>query len=224
MQPVAALQLAQARRVRRRDVDRDVVGQRVERAQAGDIVGDRIGAVAIGADIDAERPGQRAQPLEPGAHRLETVVVEAHPVDQGLLAGRRNRRGFGLPACGRGVTVPTSTKLKPRPKRPGDGLGVLVEARGEAERVGEIEPQEPGPEPGRSGKTTRGPRPDASARIANRCAVSGGRSWRPRSSRDPYRSSKGGLIQLKIEFCFTAIPLHARTAPMGADGGTEPGR
>ena len=27
----------------------------------------------------------------------------------------RNSRGFGLPACGRGVSVPTSTKPKPKP-------------------------------------------------------------------------------------------------------------
>ena len=43
-----------------------------------------------------------------------TVVVEAQPVDQRLRPDRRNMRGFGLPGCGRGVTVPTSMKPKPR--------------------------------------------------------------------------------------------------------------
>jgi hypothetical protein len=33
-------------------------------------------------------------------------------------AGRRNMRGFGLPACGRGVTVPTSMEPKPSAARP----------------------------------------------------------------------------------------------------------
>ncbi|MCY1182282.1 hypothetical protein D9M73_228360 [compost metagenome] len=32
--------------------------------------------------------------------------------------GRRNRRGLGLPGCGRGVTVPISTKPKPSWAKP----------------------------------------------------------------------------------------------------------
>ncbi|MNR33997.1 hypothetical protein D3C85_1517270 [compost metagenome] len=33
-------------------------------------------------------------------------------------SGRRNRRGLGLPGCGRGVTVPISTKPKPSWAKP----------------------------------------------------------------------------------------------------------
>ena len=43
----------------------------------------------------------------------EAVVVEAEPVDQRVALGRRKMRGFGLPGCASGVTVPTSTLPKP---------------------------------------------------------------------------------------------------------------
>ncbi|MNT68482.1 hypothetical protein D3C72_2067190 [compost metagenome] len=35
-----------------------------------------------------------------------------------VASGRRNSRGFGLPGCGRGVTVPISTKPKPSWPKP----------------------------------------------------------------------------------------------------------
>ena len=43
LQRLAALQIAQPRRVRRRHVDGDIVGQRIEAAQPGRIVGHGIG-------------------------------------------------------------------------------------------------------------------------------------------------------------------------------------
>ena len=50
---------------------------------------------------------------------------------------RRNSRGRGLPACGRGVTVPVSTKPKPRRISAATADGVLVEPGGQADRIGE---------------------------------------------------------------------------------------
>ena len=46
----------------------------------------------------------------------------------------RNSRGFGLPACGRGVSVPTSTKPKPSAEHLLGHFGVLVEPGGEPDR------------------------------------------------------------------------------------------
>ena len=52
----------------------------------------------------------------------------------------RNSRGRGLPGCGRGVTVPTSMKPKPSARKGIDVHGVLVEAGGEADRIGKVQP------------------------------------------------------------------------------------
>jgi hypothetical protein len=51
----------------------------------------------------------------------------------------RNSRGFGLPACGRGVSVPTSTKPKPSPAS-ARAPRILVEPGGEPDRRGEASP------------------------------------------------------------------------------------
>ena len=55
----ARLQVTQARRVGRGDVDRDVVDPVAHRLETGDVIGDRVGAVAVGADIDADDAGAR---------------------------------------------------------------------------------------------------------------------------------------------------------------------
>ena len=60
---------------------------------------------------------------------------------------RRNSRGRGLPGCGSGVTVPISTKPKPRPQQRVGHLGVLVEARRDADRIGEVEAEGPHRQP-----------------------------------------------------------------------------
>ena len=65
------------------------------------------------------------------------AVVEAEPVDQRAdRAISRNTRGRGLPSCGRGVTVPISAKPNPMPSTAPAHARILVEARGDAERVG----------------------------------------------------------------------------------------
>ena len=89
------LQLAQARRVGRRDVDRDVVDQRIEPAQARHIVRDRVGGVAVGADVGADHAPAGPAQREPRAHPLEALAVEAHAVDQGAIL-----RAAGTAAAG----------------------------------------------------------------------------------------------------------------------------
>jgi hypothetical protein len=54
------------------------------------------------------------------------------------LLGRRNRRGFGLPGCGRGVTVPISMKAEAERGQAVDALAVLVEPGGQADAVGKF--------------------------------------------------------------------------------------
>src|SRR5690606_5277046 len=84
-QAVARLQVAQADRVRRGDVDRDIGGQFGETPHAGLVIGYAVGAGLVGADIDADD----AAPLPPFGqppHRgCVTLRVEAEAVDDGLM-------------------------------------------------------------------------------------------------------------------------------------------
>ena len=74
------LQAAQARRVRRGDVDRDIVRMRRHRLDADDIVLRAVFRILVGADIRADRHAGRTF-REPADEILEPVIVEAHPVD-----------------------------------------------------------------------------------------------------------------------------------------------
>ena len=91
-QRLVALQIAQARRIGRGDVDGQVIGQFGEALDAQDIVGDEILAILVGADIDAERR-RHAQALEPGEGGVMALIVEAHAIDD----------AFGLAARGTGA-------------------------------------------------------------------------------------------------------------------------
>ena len=117
LERVARLQLAQPRRVRRRHVDHEIIGNRGAAPHALDVVGHRVGAVAVRADIDPDdaRPAGAAPRRRSTARRGR--AVEAEPVDQRAVGSRRKTRGRGLPGCGRGVTVPISTKPKPEPQQ-----------------------------------------------------------------------------------------------------------
>ena len=106
---------------------------------------------------------------------------------------RRNRRGRGLPACGRGVTVPISTKLKPSGEQARDRLGILVEAGGQPERMRELEAQEPGPEPGGRRPAAR-PRPTLAKRPDRQAMRGFGRQplQAPKQERAGQLIEKGG--------------------------------
>ncbi|MCY1293327.1 hypothetical protein D9M70_425840 [compost metagenome] len=102
------------------------------------IVGNAVGTVLVGADIDADQRSARAG-LEPRQRRAMTLVVEAEAVDDGLVldqpenarlvvAGLRFRRDgadFGE----------TKTDLQERFRH----LGVLVIAGRHADRVWELD-------------------------------------------------------------------------------------
>ena len=133
------LQVAQARRVGRGDVDAEVAGDVVEAADALDVVGRAIGRILVGPDVDADDAARRVA-LQPRQCRGMTAVVEAEPVDKSRRSSiSRKTRGRGLPCCGRGVTVPISAKPSPMPSTAPHHARVLVEARGDAERIGERE-------------------------------------------------------------------------------------
>jgi len=80
------LEIAQARRVGGRDIEREVVRDRYHALHATDIVGNPILAIAPCPDIDANNA---LRPIhQPGERYLLALVVESEPVDDGAVRGR----------------------------------------------------------------------------------------------------------------------------------------
>ncbi len=85
IQPVGSLQVAQSWSVRRGNVDREIGGQRPKSVDPRDIVGDRVAAGAIRADVCPEDAARRpARKLDQGGRMASTV--EAEPIDDAALA------------------------------------------------------------------------------------------------------------------------------------------
>ncbi len=117
----ARLQRPQPGRVRRGDVDDEIIREIGHRLDAGDVIGGAVVGVAVLADIGADdaggarvacgacarrfasRPANGAMPQLLKPNRLMTASSSAS----------RNSRWPELPGCGRGVTVPASTNPKP---------------------------------------------------------------------------------------------------------------
>ena len=80
---------------------------------------------------------------DPARERIGAEVVEAHPIDERLVGRRaRKRRGLGLPGCGRGVTVPSSTNPKPSAAQPRMATPSLSKPAPRPTRIAEAEAQE----------------------------------------------------------------------------------
>ena len=137
------LQIAQARRVRRRHVDGEIARHRREGLDQFDIIGDAVGGILVGPDIDADDAAEMRATGQPPQHRIGAVIVEAHAVDHGLVALqpeqprpriadlrlRRHRSDFD--------------KAETQPQQRVRHLRALVEARGHADRIGKIQAEGP---------------------------------------------------------------------------------
>ena len=105
-------------RVRRADVDDEVAGEPAAGLHHLQVVGDGalVRRVLVLAAVDAERHAVVLASAS-AAEALATVAAPSLLKPMRLISaccsGRRKRRGFGLPGCGRGVTVPISRKPKP---------------------------------------------------------------------------------------------------------------
>ena len=100
---IARLQVAQPRRIRGRHIDHEIIGDRGAAPHALDIVGQRVGAVAVAADIDPDGPAPPGADPQTLDNNVETAAVEPEPVDQraigieskdprARIAGLRKRR------------------------------------------------------------------------------------------------------------------------------------
>ena len=80
------LQVAQARGVRRRDIDREIARHRRESLNQIHVIGDAVARVLVSADIDADDAAMMRARREPPQHRIRPVIVEPQPIDHRLVA------------------------------------------------------------------------------------------------------------------------------------------
>jgi hypothetical protein len=141
------LQVAQTGRVRRADVEDEIVGEAVQRAQARAVVVrgalERRGLRLAEVDAERHRRPSRGEPRRQRArHRVGAVVVEAQAVDQRVLGRQPEEAGRRVPGLGQGgdgaELGEAETERGPDVRK----RAVLVEAGGEPERVRERESPE----------------------------------------------------------------------------------
>ena len=135
------LQIAQPRRVRRGNVDGDIARHRREPLDQPHIIGDAVGRVFVGPDIDADNAAGIGPRREPAQHGLGALRVEAEPVDHPLIGVkaedprprvaplRQRRDGAGF------------DKAEAQAQQRIRHLGILVEPRRHADRIGKIQPE-----------------------------------------------------------------------------------
>ena len=191
------LQVAQARRVGRGDVDGEIAGDRGEGFDQPHIVLGAVGRIAVGADIDADNAALvRARAASRASAAGAPSLLKPSRLITPSSASSRNRRGRGLPACGTRGDGADLDEAEAEPQQRVRHLGVLVEAGGQPDRIGEIEPESAhrqlaaGPAAGRGSGIKR------RALIARACASSGSRariSGRDRRSNRPITGGGSGV-------------------------------
>ena len=148
-------------RVGRGDVDRQIVGEAGEARHPVDIVGDAVGGVAVGAEIDADDAAAAAAPARRRATASWPSLLKPRRlmIARCSAAGRGAARIAGLRPRRHGADLDEAEAE--REQRVGH-LAVLVEAGGEPDRIGEIEAEKLPPEP-RIAPAARGWKPARSA-------------------------------------------------------------
>jgi hypothetical protein len=153
-QPRRRLQVAQPGRVRRADVDHEIVSDPGEQPRALRVV-DRRRRLRHGpglADVDSDRFVTGPAPAQPPGHGGRAVVIEPHPVHQGPVGGQPEQPGPGIAALragGHGADLDEREAQGPQRARP---QAVLVEARRQPQRPGQVQPEGRHPQHGVAGR------------------------------------------------------------------------
>ena len=143
IQRLVLLQFAQVFGIGGRNVDRDVTGVRVNLFQTDQVI---LGSVlhrcgGVLADVDAEDAaflGEFGGP-DVGDQGVDTGVVEAHPVDDGLRLGDAEQTRFRV-ACLRSRCDRADFEETEAQSGQGvDVVAVLVQPGGESDRIGKVD-------------------------------------------------------------------------------------
>ena len=149
------LQVAQAGRVGRGNVDGEIARDRRERLDQAHIVGDAVGGLLVGADIDADDAARVRRARKPAQHRLGALAVEAEPVDHALVGGEPEQARARIARLRLRRHGADLDEAEAEPEQRIGHLGVLVEPGRHADRIGEVEPEGPHREPRVVGASSR---------------------------------------------------------------------
>ena len=140
------MQLPQARRVGRADVDRQIVRNDAHCPDARNIIGDPVRAVLVGADVDADNAATRTAFEQALVRGGMAMVVEAQAVDHRAILAQPEQPRLVVPGLRlRGDRADLDEAEAEAQHLPGD-LGILVEPGGEADRRRKVDSGHPRPE------------------------------------------------------------------------------
>src|SRR5690606_31853706 len=144
-QRLRRLQRAQARRVRRRDVDDEIVSDVFQRLERIEVVARRLllRGVFVFSEVEPQGAGTEAEPGVAARGGGGARVVEAHAVDEGARARQPEEARPGIARLRtRGDGPDLHGAEAEREKARGQAVA-LVESRGDPDRGWKIEPAAP---------------------------------------------------------------------------------
>src|ERR1700730_2070295 len=150
-QQLALLERAQARRIRRADVENEVVGEIPQPAKRLQVIvrrlvnGREFGFANVDADRNCRPATAFAQPAQTVGHDIGAVVVEAETINQRLLlaVAENARPRISRLRLGRYGPDFDETETKRRPGRKSDT--VFIEAGGQTNRIRKCNAEERDP-------------------------------------------------------------------------------
>src|SRR4029077_6260409 len=108
---------------------------RRERFDARDVIGGAIGAILVGAEIDADDAGRAGARRQPPGDRVEAIAIEAETVDPPLVASEAKHPRPRIPWLGFWRHPARLDEAEAEPEQRIRHFGVLVEAGREADRI-----------------------------------------------------------------------------------------
>src|SRR5262249_31397169 len=139
----AALQVAQARRVRRGDVAGEIARHRREHLDLAHVVGDPIGRILVGADIDADDAALRRAGREPAQHGVGAFAVEAQAIDHAFVGRQAEQARPRIARLRQRRDGPDLHEAEAEPKQRGRHPAMLVETGRHSHRIAEVEAERP---------------------------------------------------------------------------------
>ena len=141
------LHIPQAGRIGRRDVDRDIARHRGEALDEPHIIGNAIGCILVGADVDADDAARSRPRSEPAQHGVGALRIKAEAIDDAGISIEPKQprpRIATLRLWRDGADFDeTEADAQQRVRH----FGVFVEASGDPDRIGEVEPEHPHRQP-----------------------------------------------------------------------------